>query len=144
MNFYAQSMLYDIKIQNQNRRYQILKTNLAKYVETMSEQQKNEVDTYTDAMNLICQTAIIGTEEFLNTYKNQATGKEQILSELFNQCMSPFKSQRAFTREQVIEIFANVSGLTLSKLKEIETQFPETEAQDYFIFFDKVITDFAL
>lgn len=84
MNFYAQSMLYDIKIQNQNRRYQILKTNLAKYVETMSEQQKNEVDTYTDAMNLICQTAKIGTEEFLNTYKNQASGKDQILNELFN------------------------------------------------------------
>jgi hypothetical protein len=121
-----------------------LKTNLAKYVETMSEQQKNEVDTYTDAMNLICQTAKIGTEEFLNTYKNQASGKDQILNELFNQCMSPFKSQRGFTREQIIEIFSNVSGLTLSKLKDIESQFPDTEAQDYFIFFDKIITDFAL
>ncbi len=70
MNFYAQCMLYDIKIQNQNRRYQLLDTNLAKYVEMMSEQQGNEVETYTDAMTLICQTAKIGTEEFLNTYKN--------------------------------------------------------------------------
>lgn len=58
--------------------------------------------------------------------------------------MSPFKSQRGFTREQIIEIFSNVSGLTLSKLKDIESQFPDTEAQDYFIFFDKIITDFAL
>ena len=144
MNFYAQSMLYDIKINHQSRRNHILKTNLARYVEIMSEQQQNEVDTYTDAMNLICQTAKIGTEEFLNTYKNQESGKDQILSELFNQCMSPFKSQRAFSKEEVVEMFANVSALTLKKLNEIETLYPETDAQDYFIYFDKIITDFAL
>ena len=87
----------------------------------MSEQQGNEVETYTDAMNLICQTAKIGNEEFLNTYKNQGSGRAQILSELFNQCTSPFKSQRAFTKEQTIEIFADVADLTLKKLSDIET-----------------------
>jgi hypothetical protein len=50
----------------------------------MSEQQANEVETYTDSMNLICQTAKIGTEEFLNTYKNQGSGRDQILIELMN------------------------------------------------------------
>lgn len=114
-------MLYDIKLKNQNRRYHLINTNLARYVELMSEQQGNEVDTYTDAMTLICQTAKIGTEEFLNTYKNQGSGREQIINELLNQCMSPFKSQRAFTKEEILEIFANVSDLTLKKLYEIET-----------------------
>ncbi len=84
MNFYAQSMLYDIKIQNQQKRSHLLEKNLQRYVEIMSEQQANEVETYTDSMNLICQTAKIGTEEFLNTYKNQGSGRDQILIELMN------------------------------------------------------------
>ena len=32
----------------------------------------------------------------------------------------------------------------MKKMKEIEAQFPKTEPQDYYIFFDKIITDYAL
>jgi hypothetical protein len=58
--------------------------------------------------------------------------------------MSPFSSQRGFTKEEILEIFANVSNLTLKKLEQIESQFPNTESQDYYIYFDKIITDYAL
>ncbi len=32
----------------------------------------------------------------------------------------------------------------MKKLYEIETKYPYTEFQDYFIYFDKIISDFAL
>jgi hypothetical protein len=79
----------------------------------------------------------------MKTYGNETGGKDAIISELVNQCLSPFKSLRGFTRDQVIEMFANVASLTMDKLKEIDQKFPDTEQFDYVIFFDKLMTDFA-
>ena len=58
--------------------------------------------------------------------------------------MSPFISHRGFDKEKIISIFQECSVKALGKLKEIELEFgSEIESQDYFIFFDKIITDFA-
>ena len=79
----------------------------------------------------------------MKTYGNETGGKDVIVSELVNQCLSPFKSLRGFSKDQVIHMFANVGILTIDKLKEIDQKFPDTEQFDYVIFFDKLMTDFA-
>ena len=97
------------------------------YVEAMKNQQGKEVDAYNEALSLICETAKIQQETFMKTYGNETGGKDVIVSELVNQCLSPFKSLRGFTRDQVIEMFSNVATLTMNKLNEIDQKFPETE-----------------
>ncbi len=68
---------------------------------------------------MTCEAAKINQETFMKTYGNEAPGKETIKNELVNQCMSPYVSQRAFTREQTLEMFVNVAGMTIDKLMEI-------------------------
>jgi hypothetical protein len=80
----------------------------------------------------------------MNTYTNQGSGSDQVINELLNQCMCPFKSQRGFSRVEILNIFVECAQKALTKLKEIEKTFPETEPQDYFIFFDKIITDIVM
>ncbi len=119
MNFYAQSIIYDIKIRNQLERIDYLESDLSQYVDTMKSQQTSEVEAYNDALTMTCEAAKINQETFMKTYGNEAPGKETIKNELVNQCMSPYVSQRAFTREQTLEMFVNVAGMTMDKLKEI-------------------------
>ncbi len=85
----------------------------------MKAQQTSEVEAYNDALTLICEAAKINQETFMKTYGNEEPGKETTKNELINQCMSPFVSQRAFTKEQTLEMFVNVAGLAIDKLKEI-------------------------
>ena len=119
MNFYAQSIIYDIKIRNQLERIDYLESDLSQYVDTMKSQQTSEVEAYNDALTMTCEAAKINQETFMKTYGNEAPGKETLKNELVNQCMSPYVSQRAFTREQTLEMFVNVAGMTIDKLKEI-------------------------
>jgi hypothetical protein len=65
----------------------------------MKAQQTSEVEAYNDALTLICEAAKINQETFMKTYGNEEPGKETTKNELINQCMSPFVSQRAFTKE---------------------------------------------
>jgi hypothetical protein len=109
----------------------------------MKAQQTSEVEAYNDALTLICEAAKINQETFMKTYGNEEPGKETTKNELINQCMSPFLSQRAFTKEQTLEMFVNVAGLTIDKLKEIQGVSEDIEQYDLVIYFDKVITDFA-
>lgn len=71
MNFYAHSKLYDIKLNNQRLRLAYLNGELTDYVDLMRNQQLSEVDIYTDALNLICETSKCSSEIFMNTYTNQ-------------------------------------------------------------------------
>lgn len=143
MNFYAQSIIYDIKIRNQLERIGYLEVDLSQYVDTMKSQQTSEVDAYNESLTFICETAKINQETFMKTYGNETVDKESFKNELINQCMSPFVSQRAFTKEQTIEMFVNVASMTIDKLKEIQEMFEDIEQYDLVIYFDKLITDFA-
>lgn len=76
MNFYAQSIIYDIKIRNQQERIEYLESDLSQYVDLMKTQQSSEVEGYNDALTLICEAAKINQETFMKTYGNEAPGKE--------------------------------------------------------------------
>lgn len=79
----------------------------------------------------------------MKTYGNESGGPEMVKNELINQCMSPFKSMRAFTKEQTIEMFVRLGGLTIEKLKQVLEQVPDIEHYDFVIYFDKILTDLA-
>ena len=143
MNFYAQAIIYEIKIENQQERIEYLENDIEKYVESMRLQQTKEVEAYHDALTLICETAKINQETFMKTYGNEVGGPVMVKNELINQCMSPFTSLRAFTKEQTIEMFARLGGLTIKKLELALEQVPDIEHYDFVIYFDKIITDLA-
>jgi hypothetical protein len=109
----------------------------------MKAQQTSEVEAYNDALTLICETAKINQETFMKTYGNESGGSEMVKNELINQCMSPFSSLRAFTREQTVEMFKKLGGLTIEKLKQVMEQVPDIEHYDFVIYFDKILTDLA-
>lgn len=80
----------------------------------------HDIDDYNEALLLICQTSEIQQEIFMKTYANETGTEESIIRELVNQCLSPFKPSKEFSYDEIIEMFIDVSSLTIKKLKEIE------------------------
>ncbi len=109
MNFYARASVFDIKVASQKERISLLESDFPSYIATITEQLKKEFDSYNDALELVCSTSKIGQKVFNDTYITDNATRAEVETELKNQFLSPFKTNRAFTKQKTVEMFKNVA-----------------------------------
>jgi hypothetical protein len=58
--------------------------------------------------------------------------------------LSPFKSQRAFSKDKAKEIFLQITNMALSKVQEQEILDQIAEKDEILFIFDALLVDYAL
>ena len=103
-----------------------------------------EIDSFIEAQNTVCQISKLNINVFMNTNTTLPSDKKAIHDLLNISLTSPFKSQRAFSRERAIEIFKACSNYALDKVQEQSVIDQLTDKDEVLIIFDTLLVDYAM